>query len=60
MVKTRTLICALLVAADCRRPRRGEPLAGRSDRDASWSAIPEQLDQARVNSILSPSFRLAI
>jgi hypothetical protein len=50
----------LLVAADCRRLRKGEPLAGRSDRDASWSAIPEQLDQARVNSILSPSFRLAI
>ena len=42
MVKTGTLIDASLVAADCRRPRRGEPVAGRSDQDASWNAMPEK------------------
>ena len=41
-VKTGTLIDASLVAADCRRPRKGEPVAGRSDRDASWNAMPER------------------
>ncbi len=42
MVKTGTLIDASLVAADGRRPRKGEPVAGRSDPDASWNAMPEQ------------------
>jgi transposase, IS5 family len=42
MVKAGTLIDASLVAADCRRPRTGEPVAGRSDRDASWNAMPEK------------------
>src|ERR687897_3530247 len=42
MVKTGTLIDASLVAADCRRPHKGEPVAGRSDRDASWNAMPEK------------------
>jgi len=42
MVKSGTLIDASLVEADCRRPRKGEPVAGRSDRDASWNAMPEQ------------------
>ena len=42
MVKSGTLIDASLVAADCRRPRHGEPVAGRSDQDASWNAMPEK------------------
>lgn len=42
MVKAGTLIDASLVAADCRRPRKGEPVEGRSDSDASWNAMPEQ------------------
>jgi IS5 family transposase len=42
MVKAGTLIDASLVAADCRRPRQGEPKAGRSDQDASWNAMPEK------------------
>ena len=42
MVKAGTLIDASLVAADCRRPHKGEPAAGRSDPDASWNAMPEQ------------------
>jgi transposase, IS5 family len=42
MVKTGTLIDASLVAADCRRPKQGEPVAGRSDPDASWNAMPEK------------------
>ena len=42
MVKAGTLIDASLVAADCRRPHKGEPAAGRSDQDASWNAMPEQ------------------
>jgi IS5 family transposase len=42
MVKTGTLIDASLVAADSRRPRKGEPVESRSDRDASWNAMPEQ------------------
>jgi transposase, IS5 family len=42
MVKSGTLIDASLVEADGRRPRKGEPVAGRSDRDASWNAMPEQ------------------
>jgi IS5 family transposase len=37
-----TLIDASLVAADCRRPKKGEPVAGRSDPDASWNAMPEK------------------
>jgi IS5 family transposase len=41
MVKTGTLIDASLVEADCRRPRQGEPVEGRSDPDASWNAMPE-------------------
>jgi transposase, IS5 family len=40
MVKSGTLI-ASLVEADGRRPRRGEPVEGRSDPDASWNAMPE-------------------
>ena len=43
MVKSGTLIDASLVAADCRRPRRGEPVAERSDPDASWNAMPQKL-----------------
>ena len=42
MVKAGTLIDASLVEADCRRPRQGAPVAGRSDQDASWNAMPEQ------------------
>ena len=42
MVMTGTLIDASLDAADCRRPRQGEPLEGRSDQDASWNAMPEK------------------
>ena len=42
MVKAGTLIDASLVAADCRRPRKAEPIDGRSDPDASWNAMPEQ------------------
>jgi transposase, IS5 family len=42
MVKSGTLIDASLVEADCRRPRKGEPVAQRSDRDASWNAMPEK------------------
>jgi IS5 family transposase len=42
MVKTGTLIDASLVEADCRRPRKGEPVERRSDRDATWNAMPEQ------------------
>jgi IS5 family transposase len=42
VVKAGTLIDASLVAADCRRPRKGEPKAGRSDQDATWNAMPEQ------------------
>jgi transposase, IS5 family len=41
MVKGGTLIDASLVAADCRRPRKDEPIEGRSDQDASWNAMPE-------------------
>jgi IS5 family transposase len=41
MVKTGTLIDASLVEADGRRPRQGEPVEARSDRDASWNAMPE-------------------
>jgi IS5 family transposase len=42
IVKTGTLIDASLVEADGRRPRQGEPREGRSDRDASWNAMPEK------------------
>jgi IS5 family transposase len=42
VVKTGTLIDASLVAADSRRPRKGAPIEARSDRDASWNAMPEQ------------------
>jgi IS5 family transposase len=42
MVKTGTLIDASLVEADGRRPRQGEPVEGRSDRDATWNAMPEK------------------
>jgi transposase, IS5 family len=41
MVKSGTLIDASLVEADGRRPRKDEPVAGRSDRDATWNAMPE-------------------
>jgi IS5 family transposase len=41
MVKTGTLIDASLVEADSPRPK-GEPVEGRSDRDASWNAMPEK------------------
>src|ERR687891_1179910 len=41
MVKIGTLIDASLVEADGRRPRQDEPIEGRSDRDASWNAMPE-------------------
>jgi IS5 family transposase len=42
MVKTGTLIDASLVEADCRRPKKGEPVERRSDPDASWNAMPEK------------------
>jgi len=42
MVRTGTLIDASLVAADSRRPRKGAPRESRSDRDASWNAMPEK------------------
>jgi transposase, IS5 family len=42
MVKAGTLIDASLVAADCRRPRKAEPVDGRSDPNANWNAMPEK------------------
>ena len=42
IVKQGTLIDASLVEADGRRPRQGEPVEDRSDRDATWNAMPEQ------------------
>jgi transposase, IS5 family len=42
MVKSGTLIDASLVAADCRRPRKGEPVDARSDPDASWTAMKDE------------------
>jgi transposase, IS5 family len=42
LIKTGTLIDASLVEADARRPRKGEPVEERSDRDASWNAMPEK------------------
>jgi IS5 family transposase len=36
-----TLADATLVAADARRPRKGEPEAQRSDPDAAWNAMPD-------------------
>ena len=42
MVKSGTLIDASLVAADCRRPHKDEPVERRSDPDASWNAMPEK------------------
>jgi transposase, IS5 family len=42
MVKSGTLIDASLVEADGRRPRQGTPVEGRSDRDATWNAMPEK------------------
>jgi len=42
VVKTGTLIDASLVAADSRRPRKGEPVEGRSDTDASWTAMKDE------------------
>jgi IS5 family transposase len=42
MVKSGTLIDASLVEADGRRPQKGEPVEGRSDRDATWNAMPEK------------------
>jgi transposase, IS5 family len=41
MVKAGTLIDASLIEADGRRPKKGEPVEGRSDRDATWNAMPE-------------------
>jgi transposase, IS5 family len=42
LIKAGTLIDASLVAADCRRPHKGEPVDGRSDQDASWNAMPQK------------------
>jgi IS5 family transposase len=42
IVKAGTLIDASLVAADSRRPRKGEPAEGRSDRDARWTAMKDE------------------
>jgi transposase, IS5 family len=42
MVKSGTLIDASLVEADGRRPRKGEPVEGRSDRDATWTAMKDE------------------
>ena len=42
MVKSGTLIDASRVEADCRRPRKDEPVERRSDPDASWNAMPEK------------------
>jgi transposase, IS5 family len=42
IVKSGTLIDASLVEADGCRPRQGEPVQDRSDRDATWNAMPEQ------------------
>jgi IS5 family transposase len=42
MVKSGTLIDASLVEADGRRPNKGAPAEGRSDRDATWNAMPEK------------------
>jgi IS5 family transposase len=42
MVRSGTLIDASLVAAAGRRPRKGEPVEGRSDRDATWTAMKDE------------------
>jgi transposase, IS5 family len=42
IVKQGTLIDASLVEADGRRPRKGEPVEGRSDRDATWTAMKDE------------------
>jgi IS5 family transposase len=41
IVRQGTLIDATLVEADCRRPRQGEPVEGRSDQDARWTAMKD-------------------
>jgi transposase, IS5 family len=42
VVRSGTLIDASLVEADCRRPRQGEPVEDRSDRDATWTAMKDE------------------
>jgi IS5 family transposase len=42
ILKRGTLVDASLVEANARRPRKGEPVEGRSDPDASWNAMPEK------------------
>ena len=41
ILKRGTLVDASLIAANARRPRKGEPKEGRSDQDASWNAMPD-------------------
>lgn len=41
ILKRGTLVDASLIAANARRPRKGEPKEERSDRDASWNAMPD-------------------
>jgi IS5 family transposase len=41
VLKRGTLVDASLVAANARRPRKGEPREARSDPDASWNAMPK-------------------
>jgi transposase, IS5 family len=41
VLKRGTLVDASLVAANARRPRKGEPKEARSDRDAAWNAMPD-------------------
>jgi hypothetical protein len=57
---TRTLIHALLVTADCRRPCQGEPITGRSDRGRELARHAQQLDQGSGGFDLSRDFRPAI
>lgn len=41
ILKRGTLVDASLIAANARRPRKGESVEDRSDPDASWNAMPE-------------------
>lgn len=41
VLKRGTLVDASLIAANARRPRKGEPTEERSDPDASWNAMPD-------------------
>jgi len=42
ILKRGTLVDASVVEANARRPRKGEPKEGRSDQDASWTAMKDE------------------